>query len=67
MAFVGKQLLRHHATEFAILADIAETVQIEPLGRLADAIHVRLQTMIRRNTLAEVASLVKGEPNSVLG
>src|SRR5579863_4302461 len=32
MALVGKQLLRHDAAEFAILADIAETVQIQPFG-----------------------------------
>src|ERR1700685_2013880 len=44
MAFVGKQLLRHHAAEFAILADIAEAVQIQPFSCLAGAVHMCLQT-----------------------
>ena len=66
MAFVGKQLLRHHAAEFAIIADIAEAVQIQPFGCLTGAVPMRLQTLGGRRP-SPLASLVKGEPNSVLG
>ena len=67
MAFVRKELLRHDAAEFVILADIAEIIQIEPCGRLADAISRASSNDVRWNTLAEVASLVKGEPDGVFG
>jgi hypothetical protein len=67
MALVGKQLLPHDAAEFAILADIAETVQIQPFGSPAGMLYMGLQTTIGydHRTLATLASLVKGERDGV--
>ena len=65
IAFIDKQLLRPHAAELAILADIAEGVQIHTVGGLADTVHMRLQAAIGNGKLA--ASLIQGEPNGVFG
>ena len=66
IALVGKQILRHHTAEFAILADIAETVQIQPFGGLAGMLHMGLRTTIGWDTLAALdASLVMGERDGV--
>jgi hypothetical protein len=58
MTFVGKQLLRHDAAEFVILAHISETVQIQPFRRRTGTLHMGLQTTIRYGRTLAPAALV---------